>query len=251
MPWRPPSRRLWWGSLPTVVEPFAALAYDLLAIWSIAMVLLAGLRRRWLLGAGAAHRGPHRGRRDPRPQRQRSVWRAMPASFCAGRSTGRRTRPARPWPGAGEHAARELSRPFRTTTHRLAVPPGSVPSFCRRIPYRVLCGVLAAGVAAGLVRVAFGTPRTTVSASDVRLGLLDLGVEAEPSTSGMTACTRRSEPTAHVSPCPSWAETSGTHSSWSGCGGSLVSEQRKQPRRSWRLQLEHQALLLLSARSVR
>ena len=51
-------------------------------------------------------------------------------------------------------AARELSRPFRTTTHRLAVaavlgalllPVAS--------PYRVLCGVLAAGVTAGLVRL--------------------------------------------------------------------------------------------------
>ena len=60
--------------------------------------------------------------------------------------------------GVASIAARELSRPFRTTTHRLAVaavlgalllPVAS--------PYRVLCGVLAAGVTAGLVRLAFGT----------------------------------------------------------------------------------------------
>ena len=78
-------------------------------------------------------------------------------------------------------AARELSRPFRTTTHRLAVAAvlGAV-LLPVASPYRVLCGVLAAGVTAGLVRVAFGTPRTTVSASDVRLGLLDLGVETAP-----------------------------------------------------------------------
>ena len=37
------------ASLPTLVEPVAALAYDLLAIWSVVMVLLAVLRRRWRL----------------------------------------------------------------------------------------------------------------------------------------------------------------------------------------------------------
>ena len=37
------------ASLPTVVAPFAAFPYDLLAVWAIAMVVLAGLRRHWRL----------------------------------------------------------------------------------------------------------------------------------------------------------------------------------------------------------
>ena len=40
--------------------------------------------------------------------------------------------------------------------------------------------MLAAGVTAGLVRLAWGTARTTVSPTDVQLGLLNLGVETAP-----------------------------------------------------------------------
>ena len=168
------------ASLPTLVEPLAALAYDLLAIWSVAMVLLAVLRRRWrlalalltavpiavavslLVNATLGLEGDARDLALGAPQD------GVPIQLVLGL-------------GLASIAARELSRPFRTTTHRLAVAAG-LGAFLLPVssPYRVLCGVLAAGVAAGLVRVAFGTPRTTVSASDVRLGLLDLGVEAEP-----------------------------------------------------------------------
>lgn len=78
-------------------------------------------------------------------------------------------------------AARELSRPFRTTTHRLAVL-AVLGALLLPVapPYRILCAVLVAGLTAGLVRLAFGTPRTTVSPADVQLGLRDLGVDTAP-----------------------------------------------------------------------
>jgi len=37
------------ASLPTVVAPLAALPYDLLAVWAVAMMVLAAIRRHWRL----------------------------------------------------------------------------------------------------------------------------------------------------------------------------------------------------------
>jgi hypothetical protein len=58
------------ASLPTVVAPLAALPYDLLAVWAVAMVALACIRRHWRLTLGPGHRHPRRRRRDPRPEQR-------------------------------------------------------------------------------------------------------------------------------------------------------------------------------------
>ena len=122
MAWRPPSPRLWHRSRPWS-SPFAALAYDLLAIWAVAMVPLAGLRRRWrlalalltaipiaaavtlVLNAALGLEGDARDLALGAPQD------GVPIQLVLGL-------------GLASIAARELSRPFRTTTHRLAVAAG-------------------------------------------------------------------------------------------------------------------------------
>lgn len=168
------------ASLPTVVAPLAALPYDLLVVWSVAMVLLACVRRHWRLALSLVAGIPV----------AVAVTLVLNAALGLEDGTGDLALGA---PQAGvpvqlvvslglaSIAARELSRPFRTTGHRLAAA-AVLGAFLlpAAAPYRVLCAVLAAGVTAGLVRVAFGTPRTTVSSSDVRLALQDLGVETAP-----------------------------------------------------------------------
>ena len=108
------------ASLPTVVAPFAALPYDLLAVWAIVMVALALLRRHWRLAL--------------------SLITAVPVAACVTlvlndalglEGDARELALGAPQDGVpiqlvlslavASIAARELSRPFRTTTHRLAV----------------------------------------------------------------------------------------------------------------------------------
>ena len=208
------------ASLPTAVDPFAALPYDLLAVWAIAMMGAALVRRHWRLTL--------------------SLITAIPVAACvtlvvnnALGLEGDAAELALGAPQAGvpiqlvmslgiaSIAARELSRPFRTTTHRLAVA-AVLGAFLLPVasPYRVLCAVLAAGVTAGLMRVAFGTPRTTVSATDVRLGLHDLGVETEPVTQWPDAPGWPLASTAPACRFEPWDGTSGNRSSRSRSGGS-------------------------------
>ena len=235
-------------SLPTAVDPFAALPYDLLAVWAVAMVGAALVRRHWRLAL--------------------SLITAIPVAACVtlvvNNALGLEGDAAELTLGAPQAgvpiqlvmslgvasiAARELSRPFRTTTHRLAVA-AVLGAFLLPVasPYRILCGVLAAGVTAGLMRVAFGTPRTTVSAADVRLGLQDLGVETEPVSQWPDAAGA----VTGIDGAPLLVRTLGrdewesqlTVTFWRflwyrNSGDGL--------RRSPRLQLEHQALLLLLA----
>jgi hypothetical protein len=168
------------ASLPALIAPVAALPYDLLAVWVAAMLALAAIRRHWRLALSLVAAIPV----------AVVVTLVLNAALGLEGDAGDLALGA---PQAGVPiqlvvslglagvAARELSRPFRTTTHRLAVA-AVLGAFLLPVttPYRVLCGVLAAGLTAGLVRLAFGTPRTTVSATDVRLGLCDLGVETAP-----------------------------------------------------------------------
>lgn len=207
------------ASLPTVVTPFAAVPYDLLAVWVVAMGAAAIIRMRWrlvlslvaavpiavavtlFLNDALGLEGDARDLALGAPQAGVPIQLVLSLAMAS-------------------IAARELSRPFRTFTMRLAdVAVVGALLLPVTSPYRVLCGVLAAGITAGLVRLAFGTPRTTVSASDIQLGLRDLGVETAPVEGGPTAPVRPSVSTAPGCRCERWVETSGTRSSWSPCGG--------------------------------
>ena len=53
------------ASLPTVVDPFAALPYDLLAVWAVAMVALALVRRHWRLALSLITAVPVAARASP------------------------------------------------------------------------------------------------------------------------------------------------------------------------------------------
>ena len=168
------------ASLPTVIAPFAALPYDLLAVWAVGMVAMAGIRRHWRLVLSLMTVIPIAAavtlvlndalglEGDARELALGAPVDGVPIQLVISL-------------GMASVAARELSRPFRTTTHRLAVAAvlGAL-LLPVTTPYRVLCGMLAAGLTAGLVRLAFGTPQASISANDVRLGLGDLGVATAP-----------------------------------------------------------------------
>ncbi len=168
------------AALPTVIAPFAALPYDLLAVWAVGMVAMAGIRRHWRLVLSLITVIPIAAvvtlvlndalglEGDARELALGAPLDGVPIQLVLSL-------------GVAGVVARELSRPFRTTTHRLAVAAvlGAL-LLPVTTPYRVLCGVVAAGLVAGLVRLAFGTPEASVSPSDVRLGLGDLGVETAP-----------------------------------------------------------------------
>ena len=236
------------ASLPTVVAPFAAVPYDLLAVWVVAMLVVAIFRMRWrlvlsmvsaipiaivvtlFLNDALGLEGEARELALSAPQA------GVPIQLVVGLAMA-------------SIAARELSRPFRTFTMRLAdfavlgaliLPVSS--------PYRVLCGVLAAGITAGLARLAFGTPRTTVSASDIQLGLRDLGVESGPvedwpDRPGEALSIDGSSLQVRAMGRDEWDSqfwVSLWHSLWYRNSGSSL-------HRSPRLQLEHQALLLYVA----
>ena len=168
------------ASLPTMVAPLAALPYDLLLVWSAAMVFLACVRRHWRLALSLTVGVPV------------AVAVTLVLNAALGLEGGiddlALGAPQAGVPvqlvvslGLASVAARELSRPFRTTAHRLAVAAvAGALLLPAAAPFRVLCGVLAAGVTAGLVRLVFGTPLTSISSSDVRLALRDLGVDTAP-----------------------------------------------------------------------
>ena len=238
------------ASLPTVVAPLAALPYDLLAVWALAMVVVAAIRWQWRLAVSLVTAIPV----------------AVGVTLFLNDALGLEGDAADLALGAPQDgvpvqlvvslavasvAARELSRPFRTTTHRLAVAALLGALFLPvASPYRVLCGVLAAGVTAGVVRLAFGTPRTTVSLADVRLGLGDLGIETAPESQwpegareaigvdgsrlGLRTMGRDERDTQLVASV--WRFL------WYRNSGTFLSP---------RLQLEHQALLLLLAQQHR
>jgi glycosyltransferase 2 family protein len=166
--------------LPDIVAQAAAVPYDLLTAWAALVLILVLVRRHWWLLAGL-----------------------LLGMLLAGGAT-LLLNGALDLAGAGDDlalgapqsgvpvtlvialtvvtiASRELSRPFRTLGRRLALAAtlGAV-AVPVTSPYRVLCAVLATGVVASLVRLALGSPRLAVSQSDIRHGLRDLGVEAEP-----------------------------------------------------------------------
>ena len=220
MAWRLPSRRLWhrfrpssspsqrwpttcWrsGRLPWSCWPASAAAGGLALALLTAVPIAAAVTLRRQRHARS------RGRR-PRPG--------------AGRSAGRGTRPARPWLGAGEHrcSRAEPTLPDHHPSARGRGRTGCLP-VCRSAPRTESC---AACWPPAWLPGSYGSPSEPPGRPCPRAtsgsACWTSASRRNPSTSGMRAYTRRSEPTAHVSPCPSWAETSGTHSSWSRCGGS-------------------------------
>lgn len=172
------------AALPSLVAPIAAVPYDLLAVWAVLVLVLALVRGHWRLALGLAI--------------------AVPLGIVATVLLNRGLDLA----GTGDDlalgasltgvpvqlvvslsmvtvASRELSRPFRSFGRRLAWAAAIGALFVPvTSPYRVICAALAAGAVTALVRLALGSPRTTVSAADVRHGLRDLGVDAEPLPGG-------------------------------------------------------------------
>lgn len=168
------------GRLPGIVDPIWAVAYDLLGVAAVTCYVVALLRGRWRLVLaltatgliavagtfvidGVAGNGgdlTDLGRRPPvdGPPVQLVVALAM-ASM----------------------AARELSRPFQSSLRRLVLA-GILGAVLLPVasPLRVLTAVLLGLATAALVRFAFGSPVSYVSAGDVRDDLADLGTVAEP-----------------------------------------------------------------------
>ncbi len=166
--------------LPGLADPIWAVAYDLLGVAAVACYLLALLRGRWRLvlaltaavlvavagtyvldgvagnGGGLADLG----RRPPVDGPPVQLVVALAVSSIA---------------------ARELSRPFQTSLRRLVLA-GTVGALLLPVasPLRVLTAVLLGLATAAVVRYAFGSPVSYVSAGDVRDDLADLGTEAEP-----------------------------------------------------------------------
>jgi uncharacterized protein (TIRG00374 family) len=166
--------------LPGLFDPLLAVAYDVLALWAIAGLVLVVVRGHWRLAAGLAL--------------------AVPAAIGLTVLTNRGLDVQTDWGGlalgapvdgvpiqlvlaiaAASLTSREMSRPFRTAGRRIIVA-GTVAALALPVtaPYRVACAVLAAIAVASFVRFALGSPISAVTATDVRDDLADLGVDAQP-----------------------------------------------------------------------
>lgn len=166
--------------LPGLVDPLLAVAYDVLALWALAGLVLVVVRGHWRLAAG--------------------LLLAVPTAIAVTVLTNRGLDVQTDWGGlalgapvdgvpiqlvlaiaAASLTSREMSRPFRTAGRRIIVA-GTFAALALPVtaPYRVVCAVVAAIAVASLVRFALGSPISVVTASDVREDLADLGVDAEP-----------------------------------------------------------------------
>jgi uncharacterized membrane protein YbhN (UPF0104 family) len=167
-------------SLPTIVAPIASVPYDLLAVWAVVVLVLTAVRGhvRLLIGllatipVGLLATALANQVVDPDAANNGLALGAaqdgLPVQLVLAL-------------GVATVASRELSRPFRTFSRRL----GIAAALCAVLlpassPYRVVCAVLVAGAVAAAVRLVFGSPAGSVSADDLRLGLGDLGVSADP-----------------------------------------------------------------------
>ncbi|HRW37485.1 MAG: flippase-like domain-containing protein [Acidimicrobiales bacterium] len=165
--------------LPGLLDPLFALAYDALALWAVACLVLVVARGHWRLAAGLVL--------------------AIPASVGLTAAANRALDVPTDWGGlaygpvegvpvqlvvaiaVASLASREMSRPFRTFGRR-AIVAGTAAALALPVtaPYRVVAAVLVAVAAASLVRFALGSPISAVTGSDVREDLADLGLDAEP-----------------------------------------------------------------------
>jgi uncharacterized membrane protein YbhN (UPF0104 family) len=166
--------------LPHLIDPLFALAYDALAVWALAAVVLTALRRHWRLVLSLITAIP--------------VGVALTLLVDAGlglEDGADALSLGAPVVGVPLQLAlglavtsivsRELSRPFRTTSRRLMLA-ATAAAFLLPVsaPFRVVCAVLVAMATASAIRYVLGSPITSVSAGDVRDALSDLGIDAEP-----------------------------------------------------------------------
>ena len=192
-----PSCWWWWGrhattdgveaavdealrQLPDLFDPFWAIAYDLLAVAALASYTLAVVRGRWRLGVAMTATISCRSLPPP--------WSTTPSASAPGLDA---LQLGSDIDGAPVQlvvalamtlvAARELSRPFRTASRRLVLA-GTIGVFLlpATTPFRNCRRCSSASPVAALIRYAFGSPVSSVSAGDIKADLADLGTVAEP-----------------------------------------------------------------------
>jgi uncharacterized protein (TIRG00374 family) len=166
--------------LPNLFDPFWAIAYDLLAVAALASYALALVRGRWrlacamtatilvsLVGTALVNDAFGVGTGLDALQLGSDIDGAPVQLVVALAMTS--------------VAARELSRPFRTASRRLVLA-GTIGVFLlpATTPFRNLSAVLLGLAVAALIRYAFGSPVSSVSAGDIEADLADLGTVATP-----------------------------------------------------------------------
>jgi uncharacterized membrane protein YbhN (UPF0104 family) len=167
-------------ALPAVLDPLFALAYDALAVFAAASLVLALARSQWRLALRLLAVVPAGVLASAGANRVLGVGRSFGDLEVGAPVEGVPVQLVLAL-GVAMVASREMSRPFRTAARRLVVA-ASASALLLPVgtPLRVAAAVLVATAAASAVRYALGSPLTSIAANDVRDDLADLGVVAQP-----------------------------------------------------------------------